>query len=365
MRNGAIYARVSTGKQEEGTSLETQVAGSLNLASEIGCEVDEAHIWQEQASGATLMRTGIQELMQHIEDKMFSDVIIHAPDRAAREPLDLLIFCRLCSSAGVQLHFVVGPQGNDEYADLIRFVTGFASKQERAMIAERTSRGKLATARAGRLPNGVGIGIYGYDYDPLTKERTINEEEANIVRRIFREIISGTSVWGMTIKLNEEGIPTKSGKKWHPITLRRMLDNTTYFGLDHYGRTRTYMDDNGRRKAVERPKEEWIEIREFTPPIISDKMYLAAKERLGRPSALRATPQPYLLTGLMVCGTCGTPVTGASRMGKARQYRCRATYRTSVSGATCQESYFRADGIEFLVWAEVVNVLKNPLVSHP
>ena len=220
MRSGGIYGRVSSvQQQEEGTSIETQVAACRDLANEIGCEVDDAHVWREQGSGANPMRPGFQELMRCVDDNMFTDVFIYAPDRAARDPLDLLNFCRRCSRAGVQLHFVVGPQGNDEYAELIRFVAGFAGKHERAMIAERTTRGKLATARAGRLPIGVGIGIYGYDYDPLTKTRTINEAEANVVRRIYREVASGKSVWSVTKKLNEEGIPTKFGKKWHPLTI--------------------------------------------------------------------------------------------------------------------------------------------------
>ena len=362
MRNGGVYARVSTSQQEEGTSIETQVGGCLHLAAQIGCEVEAAHIWREQGSGANPMRPGFQEFMRCIDNKVFTDVFIYAPDRAARDPLDLLNFCRRCSIAGVELHFVVGPQGNDEYTELIRFVAGFAGKQERAMIAERTSRGKLATARAGRMPNGVGIGLYGYDYDAVSKERTINEAEALVVRRIYDEAAAGRSVWSITIGLNADGIPTKGGNKWHPLGVRRILDNSSYFGLDIYRRTRTYMGEDGKRKTVERPKEEWIEIRTFTPPIISERLYLIVKERLGRPIALNATPQPYLLTGFTVCGTCGTPVTGASRMGKSRQYRCRATFATSVSGATCHESYFRADDIEALVWAEVVGALKDPQV---
>ena len=363
MRNGGIYGRTSTAQQfEEGTSMETQVAACLKLADEIGCVVNEDHTWREQGSGANPYRPGFQEFMRCIDDKVFTDVFVYAPDRAARDPLDLLNFCRRCSSVGVQLHFVVGPQGNDEYADLIRFVTGFASKHEREMIAERTSRGKLATARAGRLPNGVGIGIYGYDYDTLSKTRTVNEAEAAVVRRIYNEKAAGKSVWSIAIGLNKDGIPTKGGNMWHPLGVRRILENSSYYGLDIYGRTRSYMAEDGKRRTVDRPKEEWIEIRDFTPPIISERLFLMAKERLGRPVALNASPQRYLLTGFMSCGTCGTSVTGASRMGKHRQYRCRATFATSVSGATCHESYFKADDVEALVWAEVVRALKNPQV---
>ncbi len=358
LRNAAIYTRVSTTKQEDGTSLETQLAACLNLATELGCTVDNAHIWQEVASGADIInRRGFKEMRDLIDIGVFTDVFVHATDRASRDPIDLLNFCRQCSRAGVRLHFIVGPQGNDDYADLIRFVSGFAGKQERAMIAERTARGKIAVARSGRLPNGTGAGLYGYDYDRATKTRTINEAQANVVRRIFKMTAAGRSAWNIALKLNEEGIPTMRGKKWCSIAVSRTLQHTAYYGLNYYGQTRSLIDEFGRRQVEERPKEEWIEITGFTPPIISEALFEAAKERRGNPIALRSTKQSYLLTGFTSCGTCGTSITGASRMGKTRQYRCRATYKTSVSGATCHESYFNADEMEAIVWAEVTRAL--------
>ena len=69
-----------------------------------------------------------------------------------------------------------------------------------------------------------------------------------------------------------------------------------------------------------------------------------------------------MLTGLTFCGTCGTSITGASRMGKRRQYRCRSTYKTSVDAISCDESYMYANELEEIVWTEVVNALKNPAV---
>ena len=55
-------------------------------------------------------------------------------------------------------------------------------------------------------------------------------------------------------------------------------------------------------------------------------------------------------------------VTGGSRWGRFRKYRCRATNKTSVSEKTCRASYIDADLLESLVWSDVVNALKNPMV---
>ena len=67
-------------------------------------------------------------------------------------------------------------------------------------------------------------------------------------------------------------------------------------------------------------------------------------------------------TGRFRCGECGVSVTGGSRWGRFRRYRCRATNKTSVGEQTCHSSYIDADLFESLVWSDVVNALKNPMV---
>ena len=196
----------------------------------------------------------------------------------------------------------------------------------------------------------------------MTKSRSINESEANIIRRAFRDVIAGKNLYTIASELNIEGIPAKNGGKWYHLHFNRILHNESYYGLDYYNRTRSWMGKAGKRVTVERPKEEWIEIRGFSPPIITEETFRRAQEQLARPFPIRAPKRYYMLTGLTFCGTCGTSITGASRMGRTRQYRCRATYVTSVDTITCHESYMNADELEGIVWTEVVEALKNPEV---
>ena len=361
-KNGAIYSRVSTAQQEEGTSINSQVEKSLGLAAEVNCPVNEESIVREQGSGADTSRALFQKLQQRVVAGEFTHLFAYAPDRIARDPLDLLNFCRVCENAGAQIHFVVGPSGNDEYTQLIRFVNGFAGHQERAMTTRRTTAGKMAVARSGRMPNGTGKGFYGYDYNPVKKERTVNEIEANVVRRMFRDVAAGKSAYRVAVELNEEGILTKTGCKWYSISVERILENTAYFGMNYYGRTKTYKDKDGRRKTVERPKEEWVQMWGYTPAIIPESLYKLVREQIGRPTALRGPTMQYFLSGRLLCGECGTPQSGASRWGRLRKYRCKATYKTEVREKTCSASYIDADTLESLVWSEVVNALKRPEV---
>ena len=98
----------------------------------------------------------------------------------------------------------------------------------------------MAVLKAGRPPHGWGIGIYGYDYDKETQTRTINDDEAFIVKRIFESFVEGQSYFQIAESLHNEGIPTKANKNWHLLTIRRIVRNQTYTGLDIYGKMRSF-----------------------------------------------------------------------------------------------------------------------------
>ena len=107
---------------------------------------------------------------------------------------------------------------------MILYVQGFAGQLERLRFIDRTRSGKAAVARTGRLPNWTAAGLTGYDYDKTRKVRVVNEE-ANVVGKMFQWAYEGASVYQIALRLNELGIPTKRGCKWHPLGVRRILQN--------------------------------------------------------------------------------------------------------------------------------------------
>jgi hypothetical protein len=78
----------------------------------------------------------------------------------------------------------------------------------------KTRRGQVGRAKAGRIPGGR---LYGYDVVKGEEHglRTINEPQAEIVRRIFREYVAGASPMAIVKRLNAEGAPSPSGKRVH------------------------------------------------------------------------------------------------------------------------------------------------------
>ena len=213
----AIYARVSTpGQQEDGTSLETQVAGCKRLAEQRGFHVPSEYIFQEQASGADRARPILSRIQNMARKRELNALLVYSPDRLSRDPLHLMVVSEDLAALGVQVLFVEGPSGDTPEDKLVRYILGYVGEKERALIAERTTRGKRAVAAKGKMPTGTGRGLYGYNYDPASKERAILEAEATVVQKVFSLVAGGMSAYQVAQQLNQQGIPTKSGSNGTP-----------------------------------------------------------------------------------------------------------------------------------------------------
>ncbi len=86
-------------------------------------------------------------------------------------------------------------------------------------LADKTRRGQRGRVEAGKSGGG---NVYGYDVvkkfdangEPIRGDRTINELQAEVVRRIFRDYAAGKSAKTIAFALNKEGIPAPSGGDW-------------------------------------------------------------------------------------------------------------------------------------------------------
>ena len=358
-----IYARVSTSQQErEGTSIDTQVEECLALAAKDGLSVDPEYIFREQWTSVDFDRPLFNRLRSMILNRSVDFIYVHNPDRLVRDPLHLMIVMEECSASGAELRFVNAEFPDTPEGRLMAYITGYVSQRERLQIMERTRRGKRRTAREQqRLPNGTGSGLYGYDYHKDTKTRTINEQEAAIVRQIFEWAFEGWSCYRIALNLNEMNIPTKRGFRWHPLTVQRLLETRAYTGVQYFGQKRYQKVSEHRRVVTDVPESEWIRIEGFTPQLISESVFEGVQRRLAVSQARHVKGErKYLLTGFVTCPTCGTGVTGTCLNGKYRYYRCRGTAKTSTRDAICREGYIPADLLEELVWNALVNTIRDP-----
>lgn len=178
----------------------------------------------------------------------------------------------------------------------------------------------------GGLHQGTGIGVYGYNWIKEYKKRLPVEREAEVVKRIFEMAVNEVSCYKIACALNEESIPTKTGKKWEPRTIYRILRNPVYCGLTYFGVTSV---KDGKR--VDMPADSWTLLPDATPAIINKELFDRVQAALVRSKELhpgKATHE-YLLTGFAVCEYCGSPLVGSCLRGQYRYYHCRGAYPTA------------------------------------
>jgi site-specific DNA recombinase len=379
----AIYCRVSTQDQgKEGTSLDTQLEACKRKALELGYELNKKFFIREVYSGLTLDRPGLTELRSWIRSRAIQAVIAYSTDRLSRDPVHLLLLAEESDKAQVPLVFVTEPLDNSMEGQLLGFVRGWASKLEAVRIKERTVRGKKARALSGRLPANSHAHLYGYAYIPGKGIgqgiRYINETHAKWVREIYRWLVEeGLSTYAITCRLRTLGVPTPSGKGyWIKSTVHHILTNPAYYGKTYaftqtYGEPKYRLKPNTKRKNSGRqwkPKEDWLEIPNATPPIISEELFQAAQKQLkrNRELSLRNTKIQYLLHGHIYCSKCGRSYWGApgikTRNGKRYCYpfyQCSSKYKM-VSPVSCGNHRYSAKVIENLVWKRIEMLLSKP-----
>ncbi len=212
-----------------------------------------------------------------------------------------------------------------------------------SMFLEELS-GKVRRGIEGKVLAGLNGGGRIYGYRPGTDERgapmkgalDIDEIEAAVVRRIFRDYAAGRSPMQIASDLNDEGFPSPSvGSKrrssghWKQNTINGnrergtgILNNELYIGRRVWNRL-TYTKDPVTEKRVSKlnPESEWqiVEVPELR--IVDEELWEAVKARQDTQTRRRAKVETtdrnrlssgqtlrrrkYLLSGLLHCGLCG------------------------------------------------------------
>src|SRR4030067_2113352 len=144
----------------------------------------------------------------------------------------------------------------------------------------------------------VGKRTFGYESTPSEKVRInnrgkekpagalmqINHDEAEVVRRVFREFADGQSIFGIIKRFNEEGIRGRKNKvcRWSPATIHKMPRNEKYKGIWIWNRTGSKRNPlTGKLRRFDKAKSEW-DVKEFPElRIVSDELWDRVQMRLA------------------------------------------------------------------------------------
>jgi site-specific DNA recombinase len=385
MRITAIYARVSSNKQREERTIDSQVSALKEYAEEQGVTVPPEYIFKDEGySGSTLLRPGLEHLRDLAAEGQIELILAYSPDRLSRKYAYQVLLLEEFGRRGVEVLFLKSPKATTPEEELLLQFQGMIAEYERAQITERNRRGKRHRAKCG-LINVLSGAPYGYSYikknEYSAASYEIVEKEAEVVREIYRLFTEeSTSIGGIARYLNHQAIPTRKGQsRWERSTVWGILKNPAYKGTACYGKTEVAERQRITRPLRQkggfsprcnssrvRPREEWIEIP--VPAIVSNETFEQAHQLLERNKQLsrRNTKNPTLLQGLLVCTDCGYSLYKSSTRTSKRKifyYRCFGSdnYRFE-NGRVCNNKPIRQDYLDELVWEHVMGLLENPVL---
>jgi len=365
----ALYARYSSDHQRD-ASIDDQLRLCRLHAERLGWPITESYC-DRAISGASLLRPGIQELIADAQAGRFDIILTESIDRLSRDQEDIAGLYKRMRFAGVKI--VTLSEG--DVSELHIGLKGTMGALYLKDLADKTRRGLRGRIELGKAGGGNS---YGYEVikrldengEPLHGDRSVNESEAAIVRRIFRDYAAGKSSRAIAWQLNEEKIPGPLGREWGPSTIHGnpqrgngILNNELYIGKLVWNRQRFIKDpDTGKRVSRPNPMSEWVNRDVPELRIVEQELWEQVKARQAEMaigpikrdlSRLSSRRRPkYLLAGLLKCDCCGSAFTLISKdlLGCAK----------ARNKGTCQNRlHIRADALE----ASVVRGLRTHMMD--
>lgn len=331
-RRVAAYARVSTDSEEQLTSYEAQVDYYTKyIQGRSDWEFIKVYTDEGISATNTKKRDGFKQMVADALERKIDLIVTKSVSRFARNTVDSLSTVRLLKENNVEVYFekesIYTFDGKGEL--LITIMSSLAQEESRS-ISENVTWGQRKRMQDGKvsLPYSQFLG-YEKGEDGLPK---IVEEEAEIVRTIFRWFIEGKTPSAIVKKLAAKGISSPAGKEtWQVATVRSILGNEKYKGDALL--QKTYCVDFLTKKM--KPNEGEVPqyyVQNSHPAIIDPDEFdtvqaeIERRKKLGRPCGCNS---PF--SAKIVCGECGgyygSKVWGSNTKYRRTIWRCNDKYK--------------------------------------
>jgi site-specific DNA recombinase len=388
----ALYARVSSDQQARDHTIASQLEALRARIQADGSVLDEGLSFiDDGCSGSHLVRPALERLRDYAAAGAFDRLYVLCPDRLARDYAHQMLLVEELQRCGVGLVFVNFPLDETPEGRLMLQAQAMVAEYERAKILERSRRGKRHAAQAGRV-SVLGHAPYGYRY--LTKHEGDGEaryqvvlEQARVVQQMFQWVgLEGCSLREVARRLMAARVPSPAGlPHWNPNTIGEKLQDRTYLGTAHFGKSR-----NGPPRVALRPRRGAPAVPKYprnriktepheripiaVPALVDAELFELVGQRLARNKARHGRPARRdigLLRGLVVCRRCGLAYyvkasgqrkpAGATAAPLHFYYRCAGRDRSRFGGeAVCDGPMLRLERLDAAVWEDVRALLLEP-----
>jgi site-specific DNA recombinase len=305
-KRAAAYCRVSTDKEDQLNSLETQRSYFQEHMQRNGYEM--VCIYADEGISGTKKRNR-KEFLRMLDDAgkgKFDVLFVKDVARFARNTLDSLESVRYLKKHNIDIVFVNNQGILETGSELVFTIMAAMAQEESVNTSKRVKFGKRQNMRNGKVPNLV----YGYDKVPGELfQLYINEKEAATVRQIFeRYVYEGEGCHAIAKSLNESGIRTKRGCLWSQNAISRILKNRIYIGQIVNGREATKEIYSYQRIKVD--ASQWLVTDNPKLQIVSAEIFEKAQTILEKRYAAfhlegERQSNKYLFSTLIKCKNCG------------------------------------------------------------
>lgn len=380
----ALYARVSSQKQADENTIDSQCQAIRESIQQDHFTLSEDNVFCDHGySGADLLRPALEQLRDRVAASLVDRLYIHSPDRLARKMSHQALLLEEFSKHDCEVVFL-NHEGlpNSPETNLLLQMQGMIAEYEREKILERTRRGRRYAAAQGNVSVFSGA-PYGYRYFNKSAgdgraRWEIDPVESEHVRLMFELVDQrGFTLADVRRELAARSIRTKTGKPlWDRATIRGILLNPAYHGQARFGKQRLAPRKPGKRAklgdptiprrakvAVASPLSEQIVI--AVPAIIDEATFTRVGQIMqenGKRQRQRQAGANYLLSGMLVCGVCGSAYCSRRQGGgKYFYYRCIGTDKYRREGrAICSNRSVQGAELESLVWSQLCKLLQHP-----
>ena len=278
----AAYCRVSTDSDEQATSYDAQIEHYTEFIGK-NPTWEMAGVYADDGISGTDTRHR-EEFNRMIDDAMAGriDMIVSKSiSRFARNTLDCLRYIRILKDKNIPVFFEKENINTmNATSEVLLTIMASLAQQESQSLSQNVKLGLQYRYQQGKVQVNHNW-FLGYTKDE-NGQLIIDPEQAEVVRRIYREYLEGASMTQIARGLEGDGILTGAGRtKWYNSTVNKILKNEKYYGDALL--QKTYTTDFLTKTRV---KNEGIVPQYYVQgshePIISNEMFLLVQEEIAR-----------------------------------------------------------------------------------
>lgn len=331
MRKGVIYARYSSDSQTE-QSIEGQVRVCNEYAERNQIEIIENYV-DRSMTGTNDNRPDFKRMLADAKKKQWDCVLVYRFDRFSRNKYESVIHKKALKDLGISVISAMENIPDTPEGIILESLLEGLNQYYSAELSLKVKRGN----RESRLKGNCLGGNRPYGYDIVDRKYVVNENEARVIRYIFKKFLSGLTTIEIAKRLNNRKIPYSKGK-FSPGNIRKLLRREYLTGI--YCCNDEYFYN-------------------LYPPIIEREIFKKVELLRKHKMFPRESGIIYILRFKLFCKECGNPFyaeAGSSHLStRYRYYKCKGRKQLHI----CKSDVYPKTFLEDVITNTLIDFLSD------